>query len=633
MQNVIQSKPVRLTQIALLAALVFLGLSSPASAWWNDEWTMRKKITIDPKAAEIAGPIGASSVLIRLHDGDFQFAAAKDDGTDLRFVSADDKTALPFHIEKYDSLLGEAFVWVKVPDLKDGAPTTIWLYFANQGPKAVKADDSKATYDADTVLVYHFGEKGASATDFTLSGNSAQNPGLPSDGAMIGGGVRFDGNSGIGIAASPSLAWSDGGAMTWSAWIKPALLAPNAHILTRREGANALVIGVDNGMPFVEVTGAAGTQRSAAGAPMAAKSWHHLAVVAEPSKITVYLDGEVYATLAAPLPALNSLIQLGAEKDAPVASASFVGELDEMQISKAARSAGFIKLAANGQGGEKAAKLLTLGADEQQTGIFSGLATGTFGVIIKSLTVDGWVVICILAVMALMSWFVMLNKISYLNAIAKGNALFMDQWARVATDLTALESADGEKFKTMGGTIDQAGHKALRGSSVYRIYHIGVEEIRHRLAADLSEGSRKALSGRSIQAIRASLDGGLVRETQKINSLIVLLTICISGGPFLGLLGTVVGVMITFAAVAAAGEVNVNAIAPGIAAALLATVAGLAVAIPSLFGYNYILSRVKDSKDDMHIFIDEFVSKMAEFYHERPTEPRASKEALSESFH
>ena len=69
----------------------------------------------------------------------------------------------------------------------------------------------------------------------------------------------------------------------------------------------------------------------------------------------------------------------------------------------------------------------------------------------------------------------------------------------------------------------------------------------------------------------------------------VLLTIAISGGPFLGLLGTVVGVMITFAAIAAAGDVNINAIAPGISAALLATVAGLAVAIPALFGYNYLI--------------------------------------------
>ena len=73
----------------------------------------------------------------------------------------------------------------------------------------------------------------------------------------------------------------------------------------------------------------------------------------------------------------------------------------------------------------------------------------------------------------------------------------------------------------------------------------------------------------------------------------VILTIAISGGPFLGLLGTVVGVMITFAAIAASGDVNVNAIAPGIAAARVATVAGLFVAIPALFGYNYLISRIK----------------------------------------
>jgi len=74
--------------------------------------------------------------------------------------------------------------------------------------------------------------------------------------------------------------------------------------------------------------------------------------------------------------------------------------------------------------------------------------------------------------------------------------------------------------------------------------------------------------------------------------------------------------MITFAAVAQAGDVNVNAIAPGIAAALLATVAGLAVAIPALFGYNYLLTRIKNATSDMHIFIDEFVTKLAEFYRE-----------------
>jgi biopolymer transport protein ExbB len=94
----------------------------------------------------------------------------------------------------------------------------------------------------------------------------------------------------------------------------------------------------------------------------------------------------------------------------------------------------------------------------------------------------------------------------------------------------------------------------------------------------------------------------------------VLLTIAISGGPFLGLLGTVVGVMITFAAIAATGDVNINAIAPGTAAALVATVAGLAVAIPCLFGYNYLNSRVKEITADMRVFVDEFVTRIAETY-------------------
>jgi biopolymer transport protein ExbB len=70
--------------------------------------------------------------------------------------------------------------------------------------------------------------------------------------------------------------------------------------------------------------------------------------------------------------------------------------------------------------------------------------------------------------------------------------------------------------------------------------------------------------------------------------------------------------MITFAAIAAAGDVNVNAIAPGIAAALVATVAGLAVAIPALFGYNYLTGRIGELTSDMQVFVDELTTRFAE---------------------
>ncbi len=599
---------------------LLLAVTAHASAWWNKEWTLRKVITLDATSG-ISGPVGSTPVLVRLHDGDFQFAAAKDDGSDIRFVASDEKTLLKYHIEKFDSLLNEAFVWVNVPEVKPGAKTVFWLYYGNAGNTAVKDEDAKGTYDADTALVYHFAEKGTPPVDSTGNGNNAQNPGLPSDASMIGNGLRFDGKSAVTIPSSPSLAWTAGGSMTWSAWVKIAPLKPNTAFFSRREGANAFVIGADNGVPFVEVSGAGGTRRSAAGAPVAPAGWQHLAVVANGARMTLYLNGEVYSSLDAPLPTLNGPAILGGDP------AAFAGELDELEISNTARSAGFLKLAAVIQGDEKA-KLLTLGDDEQTSSWLSG---GYVGIILKSLTLDGWIVIGILAVMSAASWFVMFSKLSYLNGIARGNSTFLKEWQHVAADLTVLDHGDADKVKTLGGRVPPAAQKAMRKASVYRIYHIGAEEIRQRLAIDPWGGGARFLSVRSIQAIRASLDGGLVRETQKLNSLMVFLTISISGGPFLGLLGTVVGVMITFAAIAAAGDVNVNAIAPGIAAALVATVAGLAVAIPALFGYNYLLGRIKNATSDMHVFIDEFVTKMAEFYggavfsaDETPAAPYAS---------
>jgi biopolymer transport protein ExbB len=328
------------------------------------------------------------------------------------------------------------------------------------------------------------------------------------------------------------------------------------------------------------------------------------------AKTTLYADGEVAGTVNAATPALNSAATLGGENGAT----GFVGELDELEISKVARPIGFVKFSVFTQGTDKGGKLLAIGNDEERHSWFSG---GFLGVILGSLTVDGWLVIGILVVMSAISWIVMVQKARYLRAVAAGNKAFLKEWNHIAADLGFLD-VDSKTVSTLGGRIRGDNQKAVRQASVYRIFKCGAEEIRHRLAADTS-GNAKVLSARSIQAIRASLDGAQVREGQKLNRRMVLLTIAISGGPFLGLLGTVVGVMITFAAIAAQGDVNVNAIAPGIAAALAATVAGLAVAIPALFGYNYLLSQVKDASSDMQVFIDEFVTKMAEYYGGRPT--------------
>jgi biopolymer transport protein ExbB len=143
------------------------------------------------------------------------------------------------------------------------------------------------------------------------------------------------------------------------------------------------------------------------------------------------------------------------------------------------------------------------------------------------------------------------------------------------------------------------------------LYHIGCQEIGYRIK---DKENHNGLSARSMQAIRTSLDSGLVRENHRMNGGLIFLTISIAGGPYVGLLGTVVGVMITFAIISKTGEVEVASIAPGIASALLATVFGLLVAIPALFIYSYLSSRIKDLLASMQIFIDEFIAKMAEIY-------------------
>ena len=215
----VRARAMTVTRLLFGLAVAMLFVTSPAKAWWNDDWQLRKKITIDASAsgANITDPIGTTPVLIRLHVGNFRFGSAKEDGSDLRFVASDDKTPLKHHIEKYDSLLGEALIWVAVPNLQAGAKTDIWLYYGDKN--AVATSDPKGTYDPETLLVYHFNERGAPALDSSVWSNNAQSVGQPADGALIGAGLRLDGRGPLTLPAAPSLALADNAALTWSAWI------------------------------------------------------------------------------------------------------------------------------------------------------------------------------------------------------------------------------------------------------------------------------------------------------------------------------------------------------------------------------------------------------------------------------
>lgn len=608
-----------------LVVLAGLGVIRPSAAeesdkagWWKPEWTQRQPLNIrtGADAGNISDPIGTSSVLLRLHDGNFNFSAVREDGLDLRLIAADGKTELPLQIEKFDAQLHEAIVWVKVPDIKSGGETTASLYYGNLEASSDGAPKATDVFDKETALVYHFNDRSAAPKDSTSNGCNAETAGIAVEGALVGPGVRLAGGQVISIPPNPALAWKQGQALTISMWIKPGTVtAAGVVLFERAEGGNAVRLMLEQGVLFAEFSVNGQKVRSAAGAALNVGAWSHVALVADAGNAQLYVNGATYGSVAAAVPALNGPLSLGG----PIkgnAGSTFDGELDEMSISSVARSVGWVKFQSLSQGvAEVAQKTVALGEAsgteaKHQSKMMEHLSL--FGDIAKNMMFDGWIAIGICVIMILVGWTVAIRKFLYLNSIQQGGEAFLKLWKELSSDLTVLDHRDGNSNSALSSRVDSKTLASIEKSPLYHVYHIGSEEIRHRI--ENAKDGKVGLSERSIHAVRSSLDAGIVHENHRMTNGLVFLTISIAGGPYVGLLGTVVGVMITFAIIAKSGEVDVNSIAPGIASALLATVVGLLVAIPALFIYSYLNGRIKEMMGLLQVFADEFIAKMAEFY-------------------
>jgi len=584
---------------SLWTCLLLLFMASPALAWWNEEWTARKAFTLNTGAdgADLKEGLANAPALIRLHAGNFDFLALREDGADLRVIAGDGKTPLRFHIERFDSLGEQALIWVQLPSVPAGsAQPGFWLYFGNEN--AAPASDPAGSYDPSHVLVYHFAEAEGAPRDATgYASHAGAFDGTRVAGAAIGAGLRFNGEQVLSVPASPTLRFTAANGFSAALWLKPE--AGEARSATLLGAGNALSLNLREGMLEVRAGNV-----TLAGPELAADTWSHVAVSLGAAGVTLYLNGEAVAQDAGARMA-DAQVDLALGR-------GYVGEMDELVVSNLARGADWMRFAARTQGAE-GARVLAPGEAEISGGeVDHG---SYFGIILRSVTLDGWVVIVILAIMFAISILVMVGKSLVVSRTDKANGSFIAAFHELGRGETGkLDSADDPDDADLRDsdvlTAMFGKHDHYQQSSLYRIYHIGIQDLKHRFG-DSDSGE---LTPQALGAIRATMDGALVRENQKLNSHMVLLTIAISGGPFLGLLGTVIGVMITFAAIAAAGDVNVNAIAPGIAAALTATAAGVGVAIPALFGYNYLGSRIKSISADQHVFVDEFVAKIAEQY-------------------
>ncbi len=554
----------------LLSLVIVCGLLPLTGfAEWNKDWTARNKISINAQGTtEAANQV---PVVVRLHSGNFDFTTVNIDGSDMRFIAADDKIELRFYVEKFDAVNELAVIWVQLPKIDAAEKDAhFWLYHGNEN--ATTASNAKATVNANTVAAFHFAES-ALTQDSSNTGLAAGGEITVQKAGLIGEAAVFAEKPFV-ISVNPALKHTAGAAYTWSAWIKPASLPQTATLYSQND---SISLKIDAQKLSLNVG-----ESNIAGGEIKAAVWQHVAFTLEGAKANIYVNGIQVGSGEAP--------GVNAEADVKIGEA-FTGEMDELEIDNVARSEAWIKFAASSQGVDS--KLITVAAGEGEEGEEEGEAN-YIGILINSLTLDAKIVIGILAVMFAISVWVMWTKFALVAKTDKDNKKFLARFQKASTtDLLQLDK---------GGNY--------KDSNLYMLYMAGLREIRKREHAD----QKLSLSGASMDAIKAAIDADLVRETQRQNAGIVLLTIAISGGPFLGLLGTVVGVMITFAAIAAAGDVNVNAIAPGIAAALLATVAGLAVAIPALFGYNYLASRIKNITIAMQIFVDEFVTRTAELY-------------------
>ncbi|PIF73654.1 outer membrane transport energization protein ExbB [Variovorax sp. 54] len=580
----------------LFIALTLLSTLLPglAHAWWQAEWAYRKPVTIDggPQAGAIGSDAGRVPVLVRLHTGNFKFEGVSETGADLRFVAGDDKTVLNHQIEQFDPLLGMALIWVDVPNVSAGTPQKLWMYYGN--PKAPASGNGQRSFDPDYTLVYHFAEGAVPPRDTTAYGNNGQTAAVPVEGTVIGKGAQL-GNGALMLPATPSLAVTAGGTLTFSAWVKPDSLGARQAIYARRDGAGELVVGIDQGVPFVQVNG----QRSTPGQPMQAGQWSHLAVKAEGDSVALYVGGRPAVSLAAKLPALNTAAAIGA--DAPAAPAApgaapadafapFTGAIDEVRLSKVARPDALLLADAVSQGAES--RLAAFGADEQQAG------KSHFGFILAAMPLDAWVVVGLLGLMMVLSWAIMIGKGRSFGATSRANATFIEHFREGA-------GAPLDRMAT-NNTVPQ---EVRADSSLWRLYEVAIEEMRrrHDRGYDLN-----AVSASTIGAIRAAMDGVMVRETERMSKRMNWLSTTIEGAPYVGLFGTVIGIMLVFVVAAMAGAVDINSVAPGMAAALLCTAAGLGVAIPALFGYNWLASRSDAIGADMAVFVDEFVTRLAE---------------------
>jgi biopolymer transport protein TolQ len=204
----------------------------------------------------------------------------------------------------------------------------------------------------------------------------------------------------------------------------------------------------------------------------------------------------------------------------------------------------------------------------------------------------GQIIVVALLLVSVYSWAIIFHKHGAIRRAKARSELFLDEF-RSDPDGMIAHHADRRRFAP---------------SPFASVLEAGLAELALIMGGSARTGGAVGLSAVQVDGLERSLERSIAEQVVELRRHLIVLATTAGAAPFVGLFGTVWGIMQAFAAMSVTGSASISSVAPGVSAALTTTVAGLAVAIPALVGYNYLMNRVRIMTIQMENFSSEILS-------------------------
>jgi biopolymer transport protein ExbB/TolQ len=230
--------------------------------------------------------------------------------------------------------------------------------------------------------------------------------------------------------------------------------------------------------------------------------------------------------------------------------------------------------------------------------IHSILAANAAVYAIENATTEGKATVCVLFLLSMFSWTIIITKFRQLYIARRASRRFYAAYNATRDPLD---------IKRKGGDFE--------GAPAYALYIRGADELEYQLKNNpVTVKAERRISNASFDAVKVVLEEAAGNEAMALEKSMIVLSTAVAGGPFIGLLGTVWGVMSTFAGIAEKNQASLTAMAPGVAAALVATVTGLLVAIPAMFAYNFMVTSIRHLTQELDGYATRYANQIEHTY-------------------